>query len=304
MKAYVRSDNHTRNIKLAETSIPAIDENEVLIEVKAFGVGLHDRFFIPKKVSFPYTVGSEGAGVIMDIGKKVTHYKKGDRVVFTSSLLPKGGSWAEYIAIPNTNLVQLPDCLSFVEGASLPVAGMTALNAMNDLYLNYEDTLFIAGASGAVGTFVIQLARKKGIIVICSASEKNQEYMTSLGGCLSINYKSLSWKQDVLDFVLEGADAALAIQPNTGKDSMDVVKDNGKVILVSGGSLIFERGIAVKQLSHRLDSQQAMTGLISNIADGSIDVVIDHIYPFDQAVEALEKTELRHARGKVVVEVN
>jgi len=98
-----------------------------------------------------------------------------------------------------------------------------------------------------------------------------------------------------------GLTAALAIQPGTAKDSMSVVKDGGKVVTVSGDQADSERNISVSQIQHHKDTQPTLTELISLINEGRIQLVIEHIYPFEQAIAALEKTETRHARGKSVV---
>ena len=96
MKAYARTDAETLNVELMEVSMPEMKPDEVLIEVKAFGVGIHDRYFIPQDAKFPYIIGSEGAGIIANLGNNVTGFVVGDRVIFTTILQPQGGSWAEY----------------------------------------------------------------------------------------------------------------------------------------------------------------------------------------------------------------
>lgn len=83
MKAYVRLDASTQEVRLTEVPKPQIGPDEVLIEVKAFGVGIHDRYFIPMNIAFPYVIGSEGAGVIAETGSAVRDFKTGDRVIFS-----------------------------------------------------------------------------------------------------------------------------------------------------------------------------------------------------------------------------
>ncbi len=97
--------------------------------------------------------------------------------------------------------------------------------------------------------------------------------------------------------------AALAIQPNTAADGRDVVADGGKLVTVSGDQLESERGIAVSQLQHQDDVAQVVPYLASAVAEGRLRLMLEQVYPFEQALLALQKTETRHARGKVVVEV-
>lgn len=91
--------------------------------MEAFGVGIHDRYFIPRNVDFPFPIGIEGAGKIVQLGNQVTDFAVGDRVIFTTSFQPKGGSWAEYAAANQATLIPMPDHLTFQQGAAVHVAG-------------------------------------------------------------------------------------------------------------------------------------------------------------------------------------
>ena len=235
MKAYVRSDASTQEVRLAEVPKPQVGPDEVLIEVKAFGVGIHDRYFIPMNIAFPYVIGSEGAGIIAETGSAVEGFKKGDRVIFTTILQSKGGSWAEFAVANASTLIRLPENLTFAQGAALPIAGKTALESVRELGLGEGDRLFIAGASGAIGTLVIQLEAQKGVRVAASASARNQDYMKELGAAKAVDYNDPAWTEEVKNWAGgEGVTAALAIQPGTGADSIRVVKNSGTLITVSG----------------------------------------------------------------------
>ncbi len=305
MKAYVRTSSQNQIVELAEIPIPEINNNEALVQVQAFGVGIHDRYFIPNDAAFPYTIGTEAAGIITKTGNDVSGFKTGDRVILTSVLQAKGGCWAEYAAVSEDSLISLPAKMDFTEGAAIPIAGKTAIESMRAFDdLNKGDTLFVAGASGAIGTLFIQMAAAEGIRIIGSASAKNHDYMLSLGAEKAVDYSDPNWKAQVKQWMPNGVDAALAIQPGTGKDSMDVVKDGGKVITVSGDQVAAERNIPVRQFDHHQDTQNLLVKLISDIAEGKIRIIIEHIYPFARTIEALEKTETRHAKGKLVVSEN
>lgn len=304
MKAFVRINAQDDRLEFAEVVIPEIAKDEVLVSVQAFGVGVHDRYFIPLNASFPYPIGTEAAGIITKVGSEVSDFKNGDRVILSSSLQPKGGCWAEYVTVSSKMIVPLPNTIDFVQGAAIPVAGKTAIESMRALNLKEGDTLFVAGASGAIGTLIIQLAKNKGVRVIGSASNKNHKYMQSLGAEKTVDYSEPDWKNIVKQWIPGGVDAALAIQLGTGKDSMDVVKEGGKVITVSGDKVESERKITVQQFQHQLDMQSAIGILLETILSGKIHLEIERVYPFEQALDALKKTETRHARGKLVVSVN
>lgn len=301
MKAYVRTNSEKNNIKLIDVEVPLIEADEVLIKVKAFGVGIHDRYFIPKDPVFPYIIGAEGSGEIVETGKNVKKFNVADRVIFSSSLLPKGGSWADYVAVPETSLVSMPSEISFIKGASLPVAGKTAVESLQALNLQKGETLFIAGASGAIGTLVIQLAKNLGVTVISLASAKNQSYMKTLGADMTVDYNDMNWKKQILTKFQDGIDVALAIQPGTAKECLDVVKENGRIITVSGDQIESTKEIKIDQFMHQFTLEEALKPLIADITKRKVMIEIEKVYSFQEAITALEKTETRHARGKLVV---
>ena len=113
---------------------------QVLVKVEAFGVGIHDRYFIPISPAFPYIIGTEGAGVITQLGSEVKNFTIGDRVIFSSILQSQGGAWAEYAAANQETLIHLPEGVSYALGATIPIAGKTALECMRELDLaaNFE----------------------------------------------------------------------------------------------------------------------------------------------------------------------
>lgn len=305
MKAFVRIDSTSQEVQLMDVPIPEIHTDEVLIKVEAFGVGIHDRYFIPSDANFPYVIGSEGAGVITQTGSQLSSFKVNDRVIFTTVLQAQGGAWAEYAVAKQSSLMALPDDLTFQQGATVPIAGKTALESMRSLDLSKGDKLFIAGASGAIGTIVIQLAKAIGVQVAASASAKNHDYMKALGAEKTVDYHDENWTDQVLEWSGNGVTAALAIQPGTGADSIKVVQDGGKLITVSGDntSVTPVRDIHVAQMGHHTDTNQRVLEFIDSISKGDIKIEIEHEYSFEQALEALKKTETRHARGKLVVKI-
>lgn len=302
MKAIcIRQAGMLDSLALMDIPAPKIDDNEVLVRVKTIGVGIQDRWFMPKIVKYPYSIGIEAAGITEEVGKAVTHYQPGDPVMFTSSMQPKGGTWAEFAAVREEALIRIPDGLSFIQSAALPVAGGTALESMRMLGLSPGDTVFMAGASGAIGTLTIQMTKALDCRVAASASSKNHDYMQSLGAEKTVDYKDPDWVSQVKDWASGGVDAALAIQPGTGIGCLDVVKDSGKVVTVSGDQLSTARGIHVAQVLVSPETKKALAHLASEVAAGRIHVEIEQVYPFELGVEALEKTETRHARGKIVL---
>lgn len=302
MQAYVRLDPVDQIVELADVVAPTPDAEEVVVAVQAFGVGIHDRYFIPANVSFPYVVGLEAAGLVTAVGTAVTGISSGDRVMVSGAGNTKGGTWGEFVAVDQHRVSPMPDALDFVTAAGIPIAGDAAVESMHTLDLKSGQTLYVAGASGAIGTLVVQLAVQRGVRVVGSASPVNHEYLMSLGAELVVDYHDPAWPDEVRRWAPGGVDAALAIQPGIAESSLVIVRDDGHLVTVSGDPCQTQRGIRVEQFSHRADPGKEMTELVDDIATGRIRLVLERIYPFDQALVALEKTETRHARGKLVVQ--
>lgn len=289
--------------ELMELPRPDIDVNEVLVRVRTIGVGLHDRWFLPKEPVFPYVIGIEATGTVEAVGAEVADHRVGDRVMFSSSMRPRGGVWAEFSAVAAEALVTVPDDLDFVRAAALPVAGSTALEAVRALQLEAGDAVFMAGASGAIGTLAIQLAKSAGARVAASASTANHDYMRELGAELTVDYHDPHWVERVRVWAPGGVAAAMAIQPDTGADCLRATRDGGRVVTVSGDQVPAERGIEVTQVLVRPETKSALATLAGRIAGGDIHVEIERTYPLEDGMQALEKTETRHARGKLVLTV-
>lgn len=154
MRAFVKVRADADEIEPAEVAIPQIDDDELLVRVEAVGVGVHDAYFLPSDAPYPLPIGIEAAGVVEQVGSAVRAHRPGDRIAFVSAMQPKGGTWAEYAAVrANSLIVSVPANLGFVEAAAVPVAGNTALRAVNALGDRPAGgSLFVAGGSGAIGT--------------------------------------------------------------------------------------------------------------------------------------------------------
>jgi NADPH2:quinone reductase len=301
MQAYVRLEPQSDVVELTDLPKPSPGEGQALVEMHAFGVGIHDRYFIPPTGPFPYVIGIEGAGVVAELGGGVDNVGVGDRVIVSTNMRPEGGTWGECAVVPAGGLSPMPDAMDFATAAGVTVAGKSAVESIHSLALTEGETLFVAGASGAIGTLVVQMAAGRGVRVIGSASQPNHEYLLSLGAEAAVDYRSEGWREDVLAWAAGGVDAALAIQPGTGASSQKVVRDGGRVITVSGDQEPTERGISVVPFVHRSDTGGEMEALIDDIAEGRIRLVLEGIYPFADAIKALEGCETRSARGKRVV---
>lgn len=306
MKAFVIPRPGAHTVELAEVPVPKIDDDELLVRVHAVGVGIHDSYFLPGDAKYPYPIGIEAAGVIEHTGSDVSGYQPGGRIAFVSSMQPKGGTWAEFVAINAGSLIiPIPDGLDFLEAAAVPVAGNTILRAFHALtVMPAGGTLFIAGGSGAIGTLAIQIARRRGWRVGASASESNHAYMLSLGAEKAVDYHNPNWTEQVLQWTPGGVDAVVAVQPGTSSDSLPVVKDAGSLITISGDALVPERGVHMGGIPYQVDIRDELVQLMPDIAEGELRVELERVYPFEQALAALAKVQTRRARGKLVLRLD
>ncbi|WP_343318452.1 NADP-dependent oxidoreductase [Arthrobacter sp. TMP15] len=303
MKAFVIRQPGAQIVELSEVPVPAIEEDELLVRVHAVGVGIHDSYFLPRDAKYPYPIGIEAAGVIEQIGSKVSGRELGERIAFVSSMQPKGGTWAEFVAVKaGALIVQIPTGMEFIEAAAVPVAGNTVLRAFRALItMPPGGSLFVAGGSGAIGTLAIQIARQRGWRVAASASAANQDHILSLGAQIALDYRDPRWQERVLAWTPGGVDAAVAVQPGTSSDSLPVVKDYGALVTISGDELLPERDVQCQLVPHQMDVQDELVQLMVDISSGEIHVELEQVYEFGEALAALEKVATRHARGKVVL---
>lgn len=303
MKAFIIPNAASAVVDLSDVPVPTIGDDELLVEVKAVGVGIHDSYFLPEDAHYPYPIGIEASGVVAEVGSVVVGYTKGDRVTFVSSMQPKGGTWAEFVAVTTQNLiVPIPEGMSFTDAAALPVAGNTVLRAMTAITeVPEHGSLFIAGASGAVGTVAIQLARRRGWRVAASASQRNHDYLRSLGVECAVDYHDTNWMQEVRDWIPGGVDAGMAVQPGTTVDTASVVKDGGVVVAISDQPMEVGRGIRVTMAPYQVDVRQEFIELLAEAARGDFHIEVERVYPFAEALEALAKVQSRRARGKLVL---
>jgi NADPH:quinone reductase-like Zn-dependent oxidoreductase len=283
---------------------PEAGDDELLVRIRAIGVGIHDEYFHAQDVRYPYVIGIEAAGIVEEVGANVTGYRIGDRIAFISMMQPKGGTWAEYAVISESSLIlPIPDTTTFEQAAAFPVVGNTVLKALVGAGLLPGETLFIAGGAGALGSMLIQLAVARGYTVVASASKQNHNYMKSLGAAQVVDYRDSDWQAQVRTLYPAGVDAAIAIHPGTPVAVQPVVKDGGVLVAVSGDTVATERGIVLKGVYNDIDVSSEMVDLLAQVNDGRITQTLSNVYPLEEALAALNQVQTRHTRGKLVLSI-
>lgn len=252
--------------------------------------------------------GADVAGVVAAVADDVTDLAVGDRVVGLAR-----GSFAERTVSSAAALTRIPDEMSFAEAAALPVAGVTALQAVRDhARVRAGGSLLIIGAAGGVGTFAVQIASLMGIKVTGVCSTRNVEMVRELGATRVIDYTT--------EQVVDGTKYD-AIIDNVGSHSLGDMRrslvDDGAFVIVSGKKGRFIRPvdrIVAAKLRFLIGARRAesftahetpdeLRVLLDHIERGELRPVIDRRFPLADAVEAMQYVMTGHARAKVVIDV-
>ncbi len=289
---------------------PVPNDNEVLIKIVAASVNAADyrsmsMGIIPKRRIF----GADIAGRVESAGKNIRQFKPGDEV--TGDLASYGfGGFAEYTVAPEKALVLKPAKLSFEDTAALPLAALTALQALrNKGKIRKGQKVLIAGSGGGVGTYAVQLAKYFGAEVTAVCSTKNVKQTISLGADYVIDYTKEDFTKNK-----ECYDIILAVNGNRSLSAYRrILNPDGIYVMIGGAlpqifkSLIFGRLMSIgsrKMLSLAAKPNQEDLEFIVKLAeDGKIKPVIDRRYPLDKTAEAMSYLREGHASGKVVINV-
>lgn len=318
-------------VVFADIPKPALKPDEILVRVHAVGLNPIDNM-IPKgsfkpilRFQLPATLGSDLAGVVVETGSRVTSFKAGDAVF--ASIFDLGiGSLAEFAVVPESAAAPKPSNLDFVQAASIPMVGLTVWQALKErARVKPGQKVFVPAGSGGIGTFAIQLAKHLGAKVGTTTSTANVDLVRSLGADEVIDYKKQEFEHLLRDY-----DVVLGtIKGDTLEKSLRILRPNSRIVsligppdmafarargmnffmkfvfgLLSGGIIrgAKKRGAEYSFLFvHPDGGQLAEIGKL--IEAGKIRPVIDKVFPFSEAKEALSYLEKGRARGKVVVQM-
>jgi len=305
MKAIViTEDTDWKTVKLKDTTMPDAKANEVLVKVKASGVNPVDwkipeyKLFERRKIKLPYIVGSDISGIIDQVGNDVKRFKVGDQI-FGALELGTPGAFAEYVAI-NQNLIALkPKNLSFIEAAAVPLASLTAWQALFDkLYLQANEKVLIQAAAGGVGIFAVQLAKQRKAYVVAVSSEKNRDFLKSLGADEIFDYKD--------DYALLPANFdAIMDSMATSRQTIPLLKKGGRYVSLTAPAadeLAKEFDVSATSFLYTPNAAQ-LEKIKELIETNKVQIFIDKIFPLSEASEALKYQQSSHSRGKNVLEI-
>jgi NADPH:quinone reductase-like Zn-dependent oxidoreductase len=290
-------------LKLVDLPIPEPGPDDVLVRVRAAGVGPWDaktREGLFGKRSFPHVLGFEASGIVESAGENVADLGEGDEVYLYS-----GGCYAEYVAAPAKKVACKPASLSFEVAAGVPVAGSTAYQGIvEEIGLKEGETILIAGAAGGVGTMAVQIAASLGARVLGTASPRNHDYLRSLGAAEAIDYHG-DWVAAARTTAPGGVDAVLdCVGGETFRRSFEALRDDGRVVTIVAFGEEIESGRGITHHAFSASPEQRKLEKLSEMFDtGELRVEIEDILPLEEAAKTHERVEAGHTRGKIVLRV-
>ncbi|MFT6216028.1 MAG: NADPH:quinone reductase-like Zn-dependent oxidoreductase [Roseivirga sp.] len=305
-----------------ETARPSVNAKDILIETKAAALnpidyklvsgGFHEML----PLDLPVTIGFDVSGVVVEKGSEVTNFEIGDKV-YTRVPQNQMGTVAEYVAVDSSVVSKKPENISFEEAASLPLIGLTAMQALQRVGLKAGDNVLIHAGSGGVGSFAIQYAKAKGAYVYTTTSTNNVAWVKAIGADRVIDYKKEDYKSIVseLDIVFD------TLGGDYTTEAFQVIKVGGKVTSISSildeetagimgiegyqmpedfSKLITEKSATYKFTWIQPNSEQ-LDEISSMVKEGKIKPIIDKVYAFGDGIEAYLYLATGRAKGKVII---
>lgn len=288
---------------------PKITKDQVLVEIHAAAINPIDwklrEGYLKEKVplKFPATLGLDFSGQVIKVGRNVTNFKVGDDVFGQAGTLNGGsGSFAQNAAAAPAKIAPKPKIIDYIQAASLPLAGISALQAVEEnINLQKGQKILIHGAAGGIGSIAIQIAKAKGAYVATTVSKNDTEYVKSLGADEVIDFKSEAFEEKLKDF-----DAVFdTVGGETQEKSFKVLKTGGILVsMVGQPNTELAKSKDIKAIGQATDiTPERLSRLTALIESQKVKPQVDKIFSLEEARSAFEHLERGHPRGKVVFKV-
>lgn len=315
---------------LQEVPVPKLGSRQLLVRVRAAGLNPVDfktrkgELKVIQRYQLPAVLGNELAGEVVACGDQVNRFAVGDRI-FARVDKASMGAFAQYALVEEDHAAIMPASVDFASAAAIPLAGLTALQALRDeLHVAKGHRIFISGGAGGVGTFAIQIAKYLGARIATTASPRGEELVRELGADTIIDYTQRQPAE-----VLSGYDGVFDLMGgDTLLQSFSIVRPGATVVSVAGlpepqtASKDLGRGLGLQALfwlasfslrrrarKHQAlyrflfmhPSGQDLSELARLVDAGVIKVIVDSVYPLERIADAMAKLESGRAKGKIVI---
>lgn len=318
-------------LRYDEMPTPRPGPGEILVQLKAAALNHRDvwiRMGMQMADRLPLIPGSDGAGLVAEVGQGTDHLKVGEAVVINPSLNwgdredrpslsfkilggPDPGTYAEYVVVPVENVFPKPSPLSFDEAAAVPLASLTAWRAVITRgQVRPGERVVVLGIGGGVATFALQIARAAGaMVIVTSSSEAKLERARSLGADLAINYTSEDWEKIILERTGGGADVVIdSVGKETWGKALRALRPGGR--LVSFGATtgrttevdirhVFWNQISI--LGTTMGSSREFAAMLHLYEAGRLKPVVDSVFPLREAPAAHRRMDAGQQFGKIVL---
>jgi len=304
MKAIqIHGYGHSDKLSSEDVPPPKTSESDVLVKIHDAGVNPMDwkvregYMKDAKPAKFPLTMGQDFAGQVIEVGSKVQKFKVGDRVFGFAQ-----GTYTEYAAIPEDKIASMPKSADFVTAAALPTPGLTAYQILMDIVQAKEkDRILIHGAAGAVGSFLVQMAKHLKAEVIAHASAEDKDFLLRIGASQVIDYKTQRFEEQVqdLDVIID------LVGGDTAKRSYQAVKKGG-ILLSTVGAADPKEGekFGIRTHSFLMKPDAGELEKLADLVDQRIVAPrVDRVVPFNGFREAQDLVQSGQAHGKIILEV-
>ncbi|NVK42739.1 MAG: NAD(P)-dependent alcohol dehydrogenase [Oceanospirillaceae bacterium] len=306
-------------LQVGELPLPKIKSNEVLIHNQAASVNPRDCLVRAGKYQLqflvkgsPLVLGSDCAGTIVKVGSKVKGFQPGDRVYGMKNPSHGLATYAEYVAIAQDHIATLPENISFIDGASIPLCALTAWQGLVDqAHLKKDESVLVIGASGGVGVFATQLANIFGANVTGVCSGDNADLVASLGAHKVINYRetNLSSLTSQYDVIFDAVGSLkrhqyLGLLNPAGRyvTTLPSIENIQHGLLSKFKRLFFPRIKQTRVVMVKPNAQQ-LRYIAEYLAADKLKPVIDSVYECHEAQAAHTRSQSKRARGKIVIKV-
>ncbi|MCL5023111.1 MAG: NAD(P)-dependent alcohol dehydrogenase [Nitrospirae bacterium] len=305
-------------MKIEEVETPAISKRQVLIRVRYASVNPVDwrtrngSLKLLTGSRFPMFLGLDVAGEVVELGPAVSRCRKGDRV-YGMLRYNQRGAYAEYAAAGEDDIALIPECLDYREAAAVPLAGLTAYQALHHKgKIASGDTVLVNGASGGVGSFAVQIAKAAGTTVAGVCGSDNMGLVESLGADRVLDYRKEDFRRlpDTYDIVFDAVGKLTFFKVRktlnrTGRYVTTLPDKPGDILsffLIPFLSFFgYGRKSAFVSVKPNSPDLEHLSRLLQ---EGSVRPRIDRVFPLTEIAEAHVYSETGHARGKIVIEVS
>jgi len=327
-------ENSNVHLKLIDCEEPKPSSIEVVVKLKAAALN-HRDWWIQKGqyggLKFPIILGSDGAGIVTEIGNEVDPIWNGKEVIINPGMnwgnkpdahskefeilgMPKNGTFAEYVKVPASSLYIKPPHLNFEQAASLPLAGLTGFRALFSRGAwNAEEKLLITGIGGGVALTILQFAIAVGKnIYVTSGSEEKINKAKELGALNGVNYKVGGWEKELQNMSGGGFDLIIDSAAGEGFSKLIELSNIGGKIVFYGGTMgpikeIIPGKAFWKQLSilgTTMGNDLEFTAMINFVNENKIIPIIDKVFSLSEAAKGFERIKDAQQFGKIVLKID